>query len=133
MEIAAVIAVCTEDLIIFADLLRYGPNGELSQKRIQTAVHWSIVDLSISKNFVLQKRKMKMKKSFHRLFWYIWIGIMEIKTAQYVQYLLMTVGIILRISNQSVIDIYLCENSQLSDFEESDIYTSLFKLRKYYS
>ena len=99
-------------------------------RQLCMVITWTIVDLSVSKNIPLQKRQIKMKRNFQRIFWFILIGLMLVITFQYIEHLLMTVGIVSRISNSSNFDISLCEDSQYSAFEKSDIFTLFFKINE---
>ena len=99
-------------------------------RQLCMVITWTIVDLSVSKNLPLQKRQINMKRNFQRVFWFILIGLMLVITFQYMEHLLITVGIVSRIFNSSNFDISLCEDSQYSAFEKSNVYALLFRINE---
>ena len=100
-------------------------------RQLCMVLSWQIVDLGVSKNDILLKRLIKTKRDFRRVFSFILLGLIIIIAFQYIELTLISIGIVLRNSNSSYIDISLCEESLLSTFEKSDLYALLFRIDEY--
>ena len=84
-------------------------------RKLLMVINWTIVDLTVSGNSLLLKRQIKMKRTFTRIFTFIWIGTFLALVYQYLQYSLMICWITFRSYSTSVIDISFCDNPYLHE------------------
>ena len=80
-------------------------------RKLLMVINWTIVDLRVSGNNRLLKKQIRMKRTFTRIFAYIWIGTFLVLTYQYLQYSLTIIMITFRSYSSSAIDISYCGNS----------------------
>ena len=92
-------------------------------RKLLMAINWTIVDLSVSQNNDLLAKQIKMKKTFKKLSNVLWIGVLLIVISEYIDAILLTLIIELRMKTDSNIYISLCENSYVSNTEVALILT----------
>ena len=92
-------------------------------RKLLMVINWTIVDLSVSQNKDLLTKQIKMKKTFKKLSNVLWIGILLIVIAEYIDAILFTLIIVLREKTDSNIYISLCENSYVYNTDVALILT----------
>ena len=80
-------------------------------RKLLMVISWTIVDMRVSGNDLLLKRQVKMKRTFSRLFSFLFIGIFFILLSEYLQFSLLICWINFRSYSSSFVDISYCGNS----------------------
>ena len=94
-------------------------------RKLLMVINWTIVDLRVSGNNLLLRKQIKMKRTFTRIFTYIWIGFSLILTYNYIAYFLFISAVLIRSSDSLSFDIFLCEISHVPNSEMFSFITIL--------
>ena len=94
-------------------------------RKLLMVINWTIVDLRVSGNNLLLKKQINMKRTFTRIFTYIWIGFSLILTYNYIAYFLFISAVLIRSSHSLSFDIFLCEISHVPNSEMFSFITIL--------